>query len=394
MSPEPADRHERGLARCPHLPPCDGCPRFASPGVAAGPLERLQALARRAGCRLEAPAAGEPLGYRLRARLAVRGAARDAKIGLFQEGTHNVVDIPRCVIHHPLVNEAVAALKVALRETGLAPYHDQRHSGLVRYLQVVVERASRTLQLVVVCNSESLEPIAPLFDALQAQLGERVHSLWFNGNTSKHNAIMGPVWQRWSGPEAVIEVIAGTRVHYPPDAFGQANLDLFERAVERIHGFVAESGRIVEYHAGVGAIGLGLLTEHRSLACVEVAPGGLRGLELGRLDLPDSLRDRLSIHAGAASAHIDLLSDAAFVIVDPPRKGLEAALTEALCRSGARSPRTESARLAYLSCGLDSFLRDADALLNSGCWRLVRLEPFAFIPFTEHVETLALFERA
>ena len=33
------------------------------------------------------------------------------------------------------------ALKAALRDTEIAPYHDQRHSGLVRYVQVVVERA-------------------------------------------------------------------------------------------------------------------------------------------------------------------------------------------------------------------------------------------------------------
>lgn len=378
--------------RCPHLPPCDGCPRFALAGIAADAHERLQALAARAGCPLEPPVVGEPLGYRVRARLAVRGTAREPKIGLFQERSHNIVDIPRCAIHHPLVNQAAVALKAALRETGVAPYHDQRHSGLVRYVQVVVERISQTLQIVIVCNSESPEPIAPLFDALAARLGEQVHSLWFNGNTAKHNTIMGRVWQRWSGPEAVREVIAGARVHYPPDAFGQANLDLFEQAVARIHGFVPESARIVEYHSGVGAIGLGLLSEKRSLACVEVAPGGLRGLELGSLELLEALRDRLRIYAGPSAAHVALLGDAEFVIVDPPRKGLEAALTEGLCRIGPGSPRVLPTRLAYLSCGLDSFLRDVDALLGSGRWRLARLEPYAFFPFTEHVETLALLE--
>ncbi|HEY6725334.1 MAG TPA: hypothetical protein VI197_14965 [Polyangiaceae bacterium] len=382
------------MLRCPHLPPCDGCPRFGLPGIGAEAHERLRALAQRADCRLEPAVTGEPLGYRVRARLAVRGSAREPKIGLFQERSHNVVDIPRCAIHHPLVNQAAVALKAALRETGVAPYHDQRHSGLVRYVQVVVERPSQTLQIVVVCNSESADPVAPLFEALGARLGEQVHSLWFNGNTGKHNTIMGHAWRRLSGPEAIVEVIAGARVHYPPAAFGQANLDLFERAVASIHGFVPESARIVEYHSGVGAIGLGLVTEKRSLDCVEIAPGGLRGLELGRLDLSEQLRDQLRIYAGTSAAHVNLLGDADFVIVDPPRKGLELPLTEALCSLGAGSPRAHSARLAYLSCGLDSFLRDVDALLNSGQWRLSRLEPFAFFPFTEHVETLALLERA
>lgn len=380
------------LTQCPHLPPCDGCPRFGQPGIAAEARERLVALAERARCRVSPAAFGNALGYRVRARLAVRGTAREPKIGLFQERSHNIVDIPRCLIHHPLVNDAALALKAALRETGTAPYHDQRHTGLVRYVQVVVERASQTLQLVVVCNCESPEPVARLLDALKARLGGQLHSIWFNGNTSKHNVIMGRAWQRWCGPEAVVETIAGARIHYPPDAFGQANLDLFEQAVDKIHGFVPESASILEYHAGVGAIGLGLLTERRQLACVEIAAGGLRGLELGQLDLSEALRGRVRIHAGASAAHVDLLGDADVVIVDPPRKGLEAALTQGLCL-GVGASRALPARLAYLSCGLDSFLRDAEALLSSGRWRLSEIEPYAFFPFTAHVETLALFER-
>jgi tRNA/tmRNA/rRNA uracil-C5-methylase (TrmA/RlmC/RlmD family) len=55
--------------------------------------------------------------------------------------------------------------------------------------------------------------------------------------------------------------------------------------------------------------------------------------------------------------------------------------------------QTPPAKLVYLSCGLDSFLRDVEALLASGRWRLSALEPYAFFPFTQHVETLALLER-
>lgn len=35
-------------------------------------------------------------GWRCRAKLAVRGSSDNALIGLYQEGTHTVVDIPEC----------------------------------------------------------------------------------------------------------------------------------------------------------------------------------------------------------------------------------------------------------------------------------------------------------
>jgi len=74
------------------------------------------------------------------------------------------------------------------------------------------------------------------------------------------------------------------------------------------------------------------------------------------------------------------------VIADPPRKGLDAELTTAL----AEAP---PARFIYVSCGLDSFLSDTERLLASGRLRLSALTAFNLIPFTDHVETVARFER-
>ena len=82
----------------------------------------------------------------------------------------------------------------------------------------------------------------------------------------------------------------------------------------------------------------------------------------------------------------DLLDDADAAIVDPPRAGLDAALLDALC---ARPP----AQLVWLSCGLDAFSRQAEALLARSPLRLRALTAYALFPFTEHVETLAHFAR-
>ena len=76
------------------------------------------------------------------------------------------------------------------------------------------------------------------------------------------------------------------------------------------------------------------------------------------------------------------------VIADPPRKGLDAELTDFLIE-------TPPERFIYVSCGLESFLRDI-ALLTSGDRRL-RLRglsaAFNLMPYTEHVETVACLER-
>lgn len=47
----------------------------------------------------------------------------------------------------------------------------------------------------------------------------------------------------------------------------------------------------------------------------------------------------------------------------------------------------------YVSCGLESLLRDTAQLTLRGKLRLAGLTAFNLMPFTEHVETVARFER-
>jgi tRNA/tmRNA/rRNA uracil-C5-methylase (TrmA/RlmC/RlmD family) len=51
------------------------------------------------------------------------------------------------------------------------------------------------------------------------------------------------------------------------------------------------------------------------------------------------------------------------------------------------------ARFIYVSCGLESFLSDSQQLLVGGKLRLGTLTAFNLIPFTDHVETVARFDR-
>ena len=373
------------VASCPHRPPCPGCPRYGAPGIVPAALARLERLAALHGIAPPEVALGARFGHRVRARLMVRGRAASPKLGIFQEGTHRIVDIPRCAVHHPLVNEVAAAARDAVRATGTRPYAERPHAGELRALQVVVERPSRTAQVVLVGNAREPGPLAPLADALAARLGPALHSLWWNGNPERTNTILGPHWQRWRGPEAVRERIGGADVFFPPGAFGQSHLDLADRLVERVQAQVPDGARVLELYAGCGPIGLGLLARSRSVAFVESAPDALRGLALGLAARPEPERDRGSVVAGAAGAAAGLVAEADVVVADPPRRGLDEPLLAAL----AAAP---PALFLYVSCDLDSFEAQAARLVAEGRLRLATLAAYDLFPNTEHVETLARFE--
>ena len=371
---------------CPHRPPCPGCPRFGEPGIDPVAHRRLGEFARAQGLPAVPVVSGRSAGFRLRARLAIRGRLGSPKLGLFEQGTHRVVHIPNCSVQHPLINHVAGVVRRALVDSRVTSYSDAAHLGLARYLQVVVERSSQTAQVVIVANSATPGPLAACLDLIRERLGPQLHSLWFNPNCETSNTILGPDFHHWCGPAGVIERFGGAAVHYPPGAFGQNNLEIAQSIIEHVRGQVPVGARVVEFYAGVGAIGLSVLPLVREMQLNEISRHSLHGLELGLAELDAASRSKVSILAGSASASRLAAAGADVVIADPPRKGLDPELTEYL----SEQPPD---RFLYVSCGLDSFLDDAARLIRQGKLRLGALTAFNLLPFTGHVETVARFER-
>ena len=101
------------------------------------------------------------------------------------------------------------------------------------------------------------------------------------------------------------------------------------------------------------------------------------------------------------------------MIVDPPRKGLEEEVLEELCKAHEpNQPYVESPTmlsisddrvnwvndvqtLIYVSCGFDALASDCDRLLSSRTakWTLQSTTGYLLFPGSDHVETVAIFQR-
>lgn len=372
---------------CPHRPPCPGCPRFGLQGIALTARGALEGLEYAHGLPEVSVISGQTAGFRLRARLAIRGRLSTPKLGLFELGTHRVVHIPNCSIQHPLINRVAAVVRRAMVDSRITSYSDAAHLGLARYLQVVVERSSQTAQVVIVANSATPAPLAACLDLIRERLGPALHSLWFNANCEHSNTILGPDFQNWFGPASVVEHFGGAAVHYPPGAFGQSNLDIAQQIIEHVRAEIPQGARVTEFYAGVGAIGLSVLDRAGEIRMNEVGCHSLHGLDLGMAQLDSAHRAKISVVPGPAGAAHLAAAGAQVVIADPPRKGLDPELTAYLSQHPPE-------RFVYVSCGLGSFLNDAAQLTSRGKLRLAAVTAFNLMPFTEHVETVARFERA
>jgi 23S rRNA (uracil1939-C5)-methyltransferase len=323
---------------------------------------------------------GHPTGWRVRSKLAVRGKIGAPLIGLFKPGTHEVEALLDSPDHHPRINQAIRLVKDWMIRYRIEPYHEMQHRGQIRYIQCVVQRDTGKIQLA--CAVTHMKEMEGLLDHLiEDSPKDFWHSLWINHHPSRSNTIFSDQWILHSGEKWLWETIGNQPVCFLPGSFGQANLTMFERLLEKLGQWVNPESRVLELYAGVGVIGLASTKANQPLTLCENNPASLLCFEEMMRRKP---REQISYHLKSAVDSIPYLKGFDLLIVDPPRKGLDLPLIKALSLPDGPS------ELIYVSCSYPSFCRDAQILEDQG-WRMTHAEGYLFFPGTDHIELLAKF---
>lgn len=373
---------------CSHFDICSGCTRNEHIDLLPV-LEEARQFFVDNGAPLFKMQIGDLTKWRCRAKLAVRGTPDAPQIGLFKKRSHQTINIPQCRVHHPAINQAVEMLRNWILRYQIQPYDEVAGTGLLRYVQMSVERKTERVQLALVLNTKNVgQGIQQHLMALWEGSKELWNSLWVNLNTRRDNVIFGSEWFLIKGSFWHWESLNKQKICFHPASFLQANLEMFDRMLQSIEQLLPEEADLIEFYAGVGAIGAAVVGKCQRVQCVELNLTAQQCFEETRRGLSPELAQRLSYLQGKSADYIHLIKylDASkgVVLVDPPRKGLEKELLKVLCDDKHVN------RIIYISCGWSAFQRDCRSLLKAG-WHLAHAEAFLFFPGSDHIEILAAF---
>lgn len=173
------------------------------------------------------------------------------------------------------------------------------------------------------------------------------------------------------------------------DGFFQTNPAVAAAIVARIEREIAafKPDVLFDLFAGVGTFGLAAAAHCGTVVFVEESPQAVSALEMNVAErkLPSAFILRGRVERTFSRAWREHARGRSFLVLDPPRVGLDRGLTKALAEA-------EAGKMAYLSCDPVTLERDLK-ILRGGPWKVESLEPFDMFPKTKHVETLAILRR-
>ena len=370
---------------------CGGCPLLETPypEQLRQKQARVEALLGEFGPVSPILGMEHPWHYRNKAiSTFCTGPGRRLDSGIYAAGTHRVVPVASCLLHHPALDEAVEAVRQAARLCRYEPYQEDRGTGLVRHVLVRHSRATGRV-LVALVTAAPVLPGARAFVSKVRELCPRVETIVQNINPRRSSAVLGPREKVLWGRGYIEDTLCGVRFRLGASSFYQINPEQTEVLYRTALDGAGLDGTqtVVDAYCGVGTIGLEAAGRARRVLGVEFNPSAARcAAQNARANGAGNARF-LCADAGEAARYLEgegVRPDV--VCVDPPRKGLAEDVVDTIADMGPE-------RVVYVSCDPGTLGRDVKRFAGRG-YTLKKAVAVDMFPRTAHVETVARLERS
>ena len=326
----------------------------------------------------------EPSAYRNKTALPVGGTADDPCVGFFAPRSHAIIAIDRCQNAMPPADDVSRAVLGWMKRNRVAPYQEETHTGLIRHIVTRVNRNHQALVTLAV-NGTSIPNAEDLWKLLQP-LG--VIGLVLNENREKTNVILGKKFRTLFGESTLKDVLCGLEFDLSPAAFFQVNPQQTEVLYQTALDFaeLRPGDRLCDVYCGAGTISLMMARHCEEVLGIEIVP---QAIENAKENADRNGITNADFRCGAAEEVLPALVDEGLrpdvIVIDPPRKGVEPAVIDAIAKAGPR-------RVVYVSCNVATQARDAALLCEKG-YRLDKVQPVDMFCWTSGVECVAAFTR-
>ena len=329
----------------------------------------------------------EPWHYRNKAQFPV-GYDKEGNLvaGFYAGRTHSIVANTNCAIQAKVTHPIVEKVLTYMRENKISAYDEKNHSGLIRHILTRVGFTTGEIMVCLIVNgtAKQLKNINKLVDKLKEIEG--MTSIIVNTNTDKTNKILGLHCETVWGQDYIEDYIGDIKYQIGPLSFYQVNPQqtkvLYSKALE--YADLKGQELVWDLYCGIGTISLFLAQKAKQVYGVEIIKEAIddarRNATLNHMDNVEFFVGKAEEIVPAQYEKTGIHPDV--IVVDPPRKGCDAALLNTMLDMAPE-------RIVYVSCDPATLARDLKIL----CAEKYTLEKVAVVDqfsHSVHVETVVL----
>lgn len=400
---------DRVTLRCAFARKCGGCQiqemsyerqlAFKAQKV-RGSLERIGGFSPELLDRVMEPALGmdEPFGYRNKAQFPF-GTDKEGNpvTGFYAGRTHDIIANTECALGVPVNREILEIILDFMKKNKIPSYDEKNGKGLIRHALIRYGFTTREIMVCLVLNGRELPHAEELVSELAKIPG--MTSITISPNMRQTNVIMGDSFEVLWGSGYITDYIGGVKYRISPLSFYQVNPvqteNLYSLALE--YADLKGNETVWDLYCGIGTISLFLAQKAEKVYGVEIIPqaiddarenakiNGIENVEFFVGKAEEVLPSWYQEHAASGTASGSSGARADVVVVDPPRKGCDAALLDTIVEMAPE-------RIVYVSCDPATLARDLKVLCEKG-YELVRGRAVDMFPETVHVETVVLLSK-
>ena len=309
------------------------------------------------------------------------------KSGVYQSGTHRIVNVDDCQIEDKLADKIIVAIRKMLPSFRLTTYNEDTRKGFLRH--VLVKRGFSTDQVMVVLVTGT--PIFPSKNNFVKALREKhpeITTILLNVNDEQTSMVLGEREIVLYGKGYIEDVLCGHTFRISAKSFYQVNSvqteKLYRKAVE--YANLTGHERVIDAYCGIGTIGITAAAKAKEVIGVELNGDAVR--DAVRNARENKIKN-ISFYTNDAGDFLAGMAQngekAEVVFMDPPRSG---STEKFMSAAVSMSP----GRIIYISCEPETLARDLHWLQSHG-YKAREAAAYDMFPFTENAEVIVLLSK-
>ena len=375
---------------CPVFPRCGGCQgrHMTYQATLDAKREQVESCFQRIG-HLSVPVRpvvgmDHPFQYRNKTALPVGGTSDQPVLGFYAPRSHFLIPVTECpnaMIPSPLLCQDILRW---MKAEHVEPYLEKTHTGMLRHVVIRVNRKGESMVTLVIKGKKIPHPNA-LADML---FRHGCISLYLNENPDPTNVILGHRFSLIRGNACLEDTLCGLTFDLSPASFFQVNPEQAEKLYNLVLSMaeIQNNEQVCDVYCGTGTISLLLAMRARQVTGIEVVP---EAIENARNNARRNHIENITFHVGAAEEVLPRLVAQGYrpdvLVVDPPRKGMQPEVIQAISEVNA-------SRIVYVSCNPATLARDAALLAASG-YSVNCAVPVDMFCWTSGVEAVCLLSK-